>query len=114
MQEKLTLNQTWKYCLAMWKWIAKKAEQDSELNVDDLKSEWLKKHPRFGKVYNDCFFCEYLEQHPTTDDESCPTCPGRLVSKRFNCMDNVTYNFSYKPIKFYQKLVELNEKRKSK
>lgn len=112
--KKLTLNQTWKYCLVMWKWIAGQIEQGSTSTIDTLKAQWLRRHPRFGEIYNNCFFCEYLNQHPTNKKGDCPTCPGRLVNRQFNCMDNATYNFGKKPLEFYAKLLELDKKRKKK
>lgn len=112
MKKKLTLEQTWKHCLAMWKRITKKVEQNTNLNVGDLKEEWMKKHPRFKKLLNDCFFCEYTEI-TNWGDPNCTQCPGKLVSKNFDC-ESIPYDYANEPIKFYQKLLELNEKRKTK
>jgi len=109
MQKKLTLGQTWKQCLAMWKWIAEQKKQGRELDGEGLKAIWMEKYPRFGEIENNCFFCEY----DTKRSGDCSNCPGKLVSKRFDCI-NITYDYYDKPIQFYRKLVELNEKRKGK
>ena len=119
MKKKLTLDQTWKYCLQMWKWIAKQIKQGTDLDSYDLKRNWLKNYPQFGEIENHCFFCEYVG---VGDDNHtiCSQCPGRLVNKRFDCQCR-TYHWFDKPLKFYQKLLEfyqkflkLNEKRKKK
>lgn len=108
MEKKLTLNQTWKYCLEMWEWVAEQIKQGTDLDVDALKEKWLRKYTHIRSLYNDCFFCEYLKRHCTEGD--CSTCPGKLVNKRFYC-NNQTYHYDRKPLKFYQKLVKMNEKR---
>ncbi len=100
--KKLTLDETWRLCLSMWRWIAKQKKEGVGTNVDNLKHEWLAKHyPRY--VQNNCFFCGYAAVF-------CPKCPGRLVDESFLC-DNTEYSYFGKPIKFYNKLVSLNRKR---
>lgn len=113
--KKLTLEQTWKYCLQMWKWIAEQRKGNPTQNIVFLKWEWLKKHAYYS-VMNDCFFCEYNSRHKTKDTKprkGCPRCPAFLVDSRFNCMDT-PYDYAKHPIEFYQKLVKLNKKRKAK
>jgi len=107
MKKKLTLEQAWKYCLQMWKWIVEQVKKDKDADVDDLKAKWLKNHPRFGNIMSDCFFCEYDEQQ----EGFCLSCPGRLVDGNFNCADS-TYSFQDEPIRFYHELLGLNKKRK--
>lgn len=118
MKKKLTLNQTWKYCLQMWEWIAKQVakaiKEGRSWDIEDLKEEWMKNHPRFdGEIDHNCFFCEYDEQR---DGCNCEFCPLRLISKRFQRLHcaNKSHDFKHKPLKFYAKLLELNKKRKSK
>jgi len=111
MTKKLTLEQTWRHCLAMWKWIAEEVKQEGTWDVYVLKIEWMYKHPQFGRIVAGCFFCQYDYEQGTA---ACSQCPGRLVSKSFHCQDHKTYCFSEKPVKFYQKLLELNKKRKEK
>jgi len=111
MTKKLTLEQTWRHCLAMWKWIAEEAKQGSTWDVYDLKAEWMDKHPQFGGIIVSCFFCHYDDEQGCGD---CSQCPGRLVDKEFHCLYHETYHFPEKPVKFYQKLLELNKKRKEK
>lgn len=110
MTKKLTLEQTWKYCLAMWKWIIKEGKKDESSGVISLKRRWMIKHPQFSHIEADCFFCHYDRGQ---EGEACLNCPGVLVDKRFSCGENA-YDHRTTPAKFYKKLVELNKKRKSK
>jgi hypothetical protein len=109
----MTLNQTWKNCLRMWKWIAKNWEPGANIRV--LKRQWFCKYKPQLDIESDCFFCEYQSQHNTKVDTliipDCMACPGKLVSKHFNCCCK-TYNYEYHPKKFYQKLLQLDAKRK--
>lgn len=110
--KKLTLNQAWNRCLAMWKWIDKQVQKGTDLGVEELKAQWIKTQQ--GKyVINDlngnCFFCEYASQQSELYD--CGPCPGRLADKRFSCTEP-SYNYEYKPRKFYKKLLKLDKKRK--
>lgn len=111
--KKLTLNQTWRLCLKMWKWIAKQIRDGSKLSVDKLKRKWLKTHTK-DAITNDCYFCEYDQLHSTKRDgpNGC-NCPGNRIEKDFGCM-NSDYHFEHKPLKFYAKLLELDKKRKAK
>ena len=124
MEKKLTLNQTWTLCLKQWKWIIDQppeglTEPALSSHVWLLKVEWLKEHG-YGyagmTIWNDCFFCERARQQSGKDggeggklwDEElgiCLWCPGRLISKQFNCM-NISYDFSKEPRRFYKKLLE--------
>lgn len=106
--KKLTLAKTWSECLKMWKWVAAQSNKTRK-DVGALKRKWLKVHSSMCPSAN-CFFCEYVEQGGSTD---CKGCPGKLVSKRFSCM-NKTYDYERRPKAFYKKLVELNKKRKEK
>lgn len=112
MIKRLTLEEAWEYCLEMWKWIAEvvaqRQEEDKGWSVEGLKVRWLENHPQFvSGVDEDCFFCEYAKQN-----EYCGlSCPGKLVSKEFSCMELAYYYYS-EPIKFYQELLELAEIRK--
>jgi len=110
--KRMTLNQTWKECLRMWKWIAGQRNKGSTLDVEGLKEQWLVDHGYDpGVIYFQCFFCGYagIRQH---GDFCCVNrCPGRLVSERFDCVADA-YHYKYESIKFYQKLLELDAKRK--
>lgn len=106
---RFNLEETWKNCLTMWGWIARRKRAEDERCVEDLKAEWLKKHgfrPEGKDLNADCFFCEYIVYH--TGD--CTLCPGCQVDENFFCT-NDDYDYGYEPIKFYEKLVELNKKR---
>lgn len=107
---KLSLNGSWRYSLQMWKWIVERVRQDSSLKVEDLKDEWILKHSRFDGIDNNCFFCEYDIQQKKL---CCSSCPGVLVDENFDC-DAQGCVFSKRPIRFYEKLVALNKKRKAK
>ena len=106
--KKLTLNETWRLCLSMWRWIAKMKRNGSVCSVLELKEIWLIKHGfGLGDIYLGCFFCE--EGHHA-DIGRCVNCPGRKVDQTFDCR-YFEYNFQDKPIQFYNKLVSLNRKR---
>ena len=106
MAKKLTLTETWRLCLSMWRWIAKQVKAGSKLSVNQLKEQWVEKHWPGKDIQDNCFFCEY------SIADGCPTCPGVLVDERFDC-DNEDCHWFHNPIKFNNKLVSLNKKRKS-
>lgn len=108
-----TLEETWKYCLAMWKWIAKNYKKDDDISA--LKEFWMEKN-NFSDCDSNCFFCEFADRkNPSAKDlrEMCNNCPGKLVFKSFSCM-NPSYDYDDYPVKFYKKLVQLNKIRKGK
>ena len=105
---KYTLDETWKHCLQLWKWIAEEIKANSELGVVELKSKWFKKHD-FGHIWGACFFCGWVTENP--DAAGCASCPGKLVDPEFGC-GNPEYCHYNHPIKFYEKLLELDKKRK--
>jgi len=110
---KLSLDDTWKNCLSMWRWIAKEVKGNSPHSVDTLKAMWLTANGFADiRVYNNCFFCHYVSQTPSYDEsiDCFPLCPGGKVAKDFDCF-NKRYCWSKDPIKFYNKLVSLNKKR---
>lgn len=107
----MTLNKTWQLCLKMWKWIIEEIKRDKTQSIEGLKEKWLIKN-KYENIFCDCFFCNYAYQQPLKDcEDMCDFCPGRLVSKRFNCFDS-SYNHETKPLKFYKKLIQLNNKRR--
>jgi len=111
---KLTLDETWKNCLSMWRWIAKEVQSGNSAHVEKLKIEWMNAHGiADGKIYGNCFFCGYAEHRKERYNgykEYCPECPGVKVSSYFRC-ERTTYHYKYRPIAFYNKLVSLNRKR---
>ncbi len=115
MVKKLTLNETWRLCLKMWRWIAKQVKEGTKKSTDKLKLEWLKNNWAGKKLYGSCFFCEYLEKHPKAGNAcpSCPSCPAVMIDPKFSCM-GTAYDYEGYPIKFYNKLVSLNRKRNKK
>ena len=107
--KKLTLEETWTECMRMWRWIAKKIRKDDTYDVNDLKITWLEKHGyRDEDIISDCFFCEYAEYNG-----KCTSCPGGKVDESFNC-ENLEYHWQAEPLKFYEKLKELNRIRKER
>lgn len=116
---KMILDQTWKNCLRMWKWIAETWKPG--MNVCTLKRQWLKKFWKKEKnPHVECFFCEYNQYNLCNirgvDDpfhSGCQQCPGILVSTRFHC-GRTTYYYRDKPKKFYQKLLQLDVKRRKR
>jgi hypothetical protein len=109
----MTLEETWKNCLSMWRWIAKEVRKGNKKYPSDLKTEWLAKHGiEKDEIYNDCFFCEHAATHATRNAAAitCPTCPGSRADKTFDCQHE-DYCFSKNPIAFYNKLRALNRKR---
>ena len=109
--KKLTLNETWRLCLKMWKWIAKQVRAGNQKSIESLKVKWLENNWAGGQVRAYCFFCEYTTTHfREGENVGCAICPAKLVDKQFDCVDT-DYNFSRCPIPFYNKLVSLNRKR---
>lgn len=113
---KLTLNQTWRECLKMWKWIVEQIDfktfhkiKNKTRYIERLKREYLKSINLDNVIMMNCFFCEYDDKH----EDECQSCPGRLAVPDFRCI-NKSYSWSSCPDKFYAKLLELDKKRKSK
>ena len=118
MDKKMTLAQTWKNCLRMWKWVVKEYDKkDKDWKVwgsgQDLKIDWIDEHPEYDYLADYCFFCEWSVKHRVDGEYFCSNCPGRMVNKKFDCLDD-SYHYSRKPKKFYKKLLQLDEKRRSK
>lgn len=108
MTKKMTLDETWKNCLAMWEWIAEKWAQGYR-DIHKLKGEWLTEHG-FGEEDNvrcNCFFCE------AAGNPGCDACPARLVDDSFWCQ-GPECDWRDSPIEFCQRLLQLNEIRLAK
>ena len=116
--KRLTLDETWKKCLSMWRWIAKQVKNDPGLEVYDLKYEWLENHGyKDTKIEEGCFFCERVVTIMGNDGKigiGCGgRCPGQEIDKDFNCQATGCH-WAYNSIAFYKKLVSLNKKRLAK
>lgn len=116
--KRLTLDETWKNCLSMWRWIAKEKENENADGVWALKRQWIEENDlETHEVQNKCFFCEYDRENsginPDRHTDSCPDCPGSIVDPSFDCY-HPDYDFEADPIAFYNKLVSLNRKRLKK
>jgi len=117
IMKKLTLNQAWTLCIKQWDCIIRKLDEGSTESLHALKMRCLEEqghrkedtYTRF--FYANCFFCEYDEQHP--GENACDNCPGRLISSRFHC-ENEVYDYILKPRKFHKKLLRMNKIRKQK
>ena len=104
----MTLEETWRLCLSMWRWIAKEKRAGNKREVESLKMEWLDNHGYDEDgLWCDCFFCDYAYYRK---EDMCGSCPVRMVDKNFDCHKE-DYNYEKKPVKFYNKLVALNKKR---
>ena len=110
------LDRVWLNCLRMWEWISMNLPKGfSESNkpmkeyvINSLKRRWLRENKFTELMESDCFFCAYDKKH----GNDCDFCPARLVKKDFHCTD-CTYHFTHDPIAFYQRIVNLNLKRKA-
>lgn len=104
--KRLTLDKTWKLCMAVWDFIDENPNKD----VDRLKAQWLQEHD-FEDVLCDCFFCEYDIQRRTASKHlpsDCHFCPGVKIDKDFNC-HNIEYRYYDKASLFYKKLASMNK-----
>ena len=106
MAKRMTLDETWKNCLSMWRWIAKMWRLGCSQNVEELKTEWCEAHG-FDMIESGCFFCHH---NGGALENMCRKCPARKVDADFFCMDT-HYSYNRHPIAFYNKLVSLNRKR---
>lgn len=102
----MDLNETWKNCMSMWRWISENWKPGMSVSI--MKHQWLSKHgyTSDGGLDQNCFFCEYDVQL----EHDCENCPGTLVDDEFYC-GTLEYCFRDKPHKFYLKLRRLNYKR---
>jgi hypothetical protein len=109
--KKLNLEDTWKYCMRMWRWIADRIGAGDKRTIVDLKDAWIEKH-NVEYLVNNCFFCQYNFRPIIRDNcDNCDNCPARKINKGFHC-GNVGYAWHSKPIKFYNQLRKLNKLRK--
>ena len=113
--KRLTLDETWKQCLKMWRWIVRevgKREITSPLSageITDLKREWIAANG-FKRMLNDCFFCAYDSRYAV----ECSHCPAGSMEggDAFWCEYNPEFNWASEPAAFLRKLESLNRKRK--
>lgn len=135
MKKIMTLKQSWIACLTMWRFVSENYVSDKVRDVNSLKRIWLRNNKSWLKeqgirlrVKHDCFFCQYNDEKDgdAEYDETywarvssgefaeieklCTQCPGKLISKRFQCESYSTYHWQLSPKKFYKKIVELHER----
>ncbi len=117
--QEMTLNQIWRECLRMWKWIVSVwgTSKYEHLCVEELKDIWLERNNylRINYPNEKCFFCDWQKRHSNFnknfDEKHCDNCPGELVNIQFYCC-NKSYHYSDHPKAFYNKLLKLDKKRK--
>lgn len=102
---RMTLDETWKNCLSMWRWIAKEVRNGNPKGADSLKIEWTKAHDLYTSARS-CFFCDYANAL----NGGCNKCPAWKIEPGFNC-SAPEHDHTDNPIAFYNKLVSLNRKR---
>lgn len=113
MNKKYSLRETWKHCMAMWKYVAENWNGSSK-HIYVLKSNWLE-HNGFSYIGADCFFCHYQGQHEKrfrkniNQSNFCEGCPGGEVAPRFDCYDS---EWDTDPVKFYRVLKRMYAKKK--
>lgn len=110
MKKKLTLNEAWEKCMAMWDWLVQ--------NPEKSKRDYINKFGGHAYLKNDCYFCEYAVQNDGFFDvynkhrtepmyELCSQCPGYLVSKTFCCEGYPSYDWDANSKGFFRKLKQL-------
>jgi hypothetical protein len=100
---KLTLDFVWEQHLRMWEWISR---QPLHISVKDLKERWMSDHDFAGADQN-CFFCEYVDEHAGGD---CDLCPITQADEDGDCVE--PYRYKIERVEFYKYCVGLDKKRK--
>ena len=110
--KKLTLDETWELCLEIWRWVVREKKKRPEVDVWDLKLEWLAKFRPNDRLECECYFCEYAGHRVSGDmcRNGWVGCPGKLVHRQFDCCAE-SYHFESRPAAFLRKLESLNKKR---
>jgi hypothetical protein len=112
-------------CESMWKEVSFMYKKQPYLSIQNQKYNWMqKRYPKEDFIAN-CFFCEWaateyrnfeskkiLAPPPAAPCNYCGYCPGRIVSPSFYCTDS-RYSYEYVPTKFYEKIRNMNMKRKA-
>jgi hypothetical protein len=132
-RRKIGLEETWRKCLDMWMWIAEVFQGNcaelTTIRKDPLPDTgeivaYLKRYylrmKRERKLRSRCYFCDYKYSQRMTAEQVekqeytdvCQNCPGSMVDGDFDCQD-AAYHFSDCPVRFYEKLVQLNNIRLS-
>ena len=121
--KRLTIDQTWEQCLAMWKWVSKQCGDNYDCDsvecqdgvdcrdcpynspVNSLKEKWLEDN-NYQDIFQDCFFCDLTEDE--NGNGNCRECQLRIEGVSFSCTEE-GQNYEYNPKSFYAKLKELNK-----
>jgi hypothetical protein len=103
----MNLEETWKECIRMWKWISRQWLKPSHPGINALKRKWLETNGyEVFSIAEWCFFCDFARGF-------CDYCPGREIDSNFSCT-NGKYHYRIKPREFYQELKQLNKIRMKK
>lgn len=108
--KRLTIDETWEQCLAMWKWISEKCEgmDIGGTVIDQIKVEYMESNGmKEDEVLCDCFFCDECSQ-------ACDECQFAIYAGEHCTVENL---YSEDPVAFYAELKRLNKirlERKSK
>ena len=114
-EREMTLEEAFVNCIDMWVYICDQlpeefyelSETEKENLIETLKHDYVG-----GDMHNACYFCEYAAQVDKDSLVRCCYCPGQLVQKSFRC-DSPEYNYIDDPVKFLEKVQQLNEIRKA-
>jgi len=101
---KLTLDEAWEKCLAMWKWIDEQCKEDD--NAGELKTTYLAASKPKARLLRNCYFCDFAGEDGG-GRLMCFRCPARFVDSSFACEDTEGYDYYEHPKAFYRKIVEL-------
>jgi hypothetical protein len=98
----------------MWQWIAEVWLGGYSGRVEWLKYRWLRDNNIRTNLRHACYFCEYAKKQFWLGIDRCDCCPGRMVDGEFYCEGSNFYAWFKEPLAFYNKLLQLNEKRLAK
>ena len=112
---RLTLEETWKQCRAMWKWIKKRRLAGDARNVEELKADWSEDHG-FGDadIVFHCFFCHHNENFGGNSPDDCHLCPAKTIDPDFHCFKHASHHFELWPVNFADEIARLDRIRKRK
>ena len=110
------IDRVWINCERMWKWISENLPDGffdasfvmKKFVIETLKRTWLKKNGFTKQIPENCFFCDYNDNHGNPN--GCDSCPARAVEKTFHCTDE-RHCWCIDPIEFYRRMLKLNKRR---
>ena len=100
----MMIDEIWKQCIKMWRWIVRQIEAGDERTIHKLKRTWLQEHGFSPSIHGACFFCESCT--------NCGNCPGAIIDECFSCFrDDIAYNLH--PKAFLKELFHLDNIRRT-